>query len=171
MHDEWTRPGRRTGNFGFRTRWTANPVRSPFFFRTSRDFSSFLPFILFSSFSYFLFFLSFLLLLLLFYVFWKWRPRSGKILKDVYLLCFRCCHLGGRPSPVVYPSKSVPTNLTDWLCTVVAELIRGYVNFVRYIYFPSLKFYCPIIIFVSLKNCTGQKIRGNFINIFKNWET
>lgn len=137
MHDEWIRPGRRAGNFGFRTRWTANPVRSPFFFRTSRDFSSFLLvyslFIFLISFSFFFL----LLLLLLFYVFWKWRPRSGKVLKDVYLLCFRCCHLGGRPSLVVYPSKSVPTNLTDWLCTVVAELIRGYVYFVRYIYFSS----------------------------------
>lgn len=132
----------------------------------------FLPSV-YSLFFFFLFsFLSFFsIIIIIILFFWKWRPRSGKILKDVYLLCFRCCHLGGRPSPVVYPSKSVPTNLTDWLCTVVAELIRGYVNFVRYIYFPSLKFYYPIIIFVSLKNCTGQKIRGNFINIFKNWET
>lgn len=80
MHDEWTRPGRRTGNFGFRTRWTANPVRSPFFFRTSRDFSSFLPFTLFSSFSYFLFFLSFLLLLLLF---WKFLEVTAKKWKNI----------------------------------------------------------------------------------------
>lgn len=42
MHDEWTRPRRIAENFGFRTRWTADAVRSPFFFRTSRDF--FLPF-------------------------------------------------------------------------------------------------------------------------------
>lgn len=63
--------------------------------------------------------------------------RSGsqewKVLRDVCLLCFRSCHLGRRPSPAVYPSKSAPTNLTAWSCTAVVELTRGYVNFVWYI--------------------------------------
>lgn len=63
MHDEWIRPGRRAGNFGFRTRWTANPVRSPFFFRTSRDFSSFL--LVYSLFIFLIFFLFFIIIIVI----------------------------------------------------------------------------------------------------------
>ena len=76
-----------------------------------------------------LFFFLFFFFFFLYFTSFGSDGQEWKVLRDVCLLCFRFCHLGRRPNPVVYPSKSVPTNRTDWLCIVVAELTQGYVDF------------------------------------------